>query len=263
MQDEALNAAGTSASHRGSPTAPGRYWLAKHVYLCVAQRNVVMLDLRRDKYLAVTSPEKLAPWVAGWPVPSDLSRPASNVAGWDLATDLAPPASLSNLVRDGLLTSDPARGKTAGVVMVPRPCSALVQFRFGIRPQVKLSYAVAVGKAWLTARIAFSRLSIQLLVERVQDRKTRAGQGAWDVQQARDLVTAFLWLRPLYYTARDACLLDSLVLLDLLAQYEIFPTWVFGIKLAPFGAHCWVQDQDVIWNDAPERVGSYTPILRV
>ncbi|MDY6947955.1 MAG: hypothetical protein SXG53_19785, partial [Pseudomonadota bacterium] len=106
--------------------------------------------------------------------------------------------------------------------MLPRPCSALVQFRFGIRPQVKLSYAVAVGKAWLTARIAFSRLSIQRLVERVQDRKARAGRGAWDVQQARDLVTAFLWLRPLYYTARDACLFDSLVLLEMLAQYLNF-----------------------------------------
>lgn len=261
MQDEPLNSAGTSASHRGSVAAPDRYWLAKHVYVCVTHHHVVMLDLQRDKYLAVTSPEKLTPWVAGWPVPSGLPGQASNAAGRDCVADLPIPASLSRLVRDGLLTSDPALGKTADMATMPRPSSALVQFRFGIRPRVKPRHAVTVGKAWLTARIAFGRLSLQHLVEQVQDRKTRARQGTWDAQQARDLVTAFLWLRPLYYTARDACLFDSLVLLDLLAQYEIFPTWVLGIKLAPFGAHCWVQDRDVVWNDAPERVGSYTPIL--
>lgn len=261
VQNETLNTAGTAASHREAPATANRYWLQKHVHLCVAHGHVVMLDLKRDKYLAVASPEELAPWVNGWPVGLGSPGKASLAAvDHDAPADSAIPASLSRLVRDGLLTSDPTYGKTAGLATIQRPCSALVHFQFGTRPRVKPTRAFAVGKAWLSARIALRCLSLQRLVERVQERKARA-HAPCDVQQARDLVTAFLWLRPLYYSPRGACLLDSLVLLELLAQREMFPKWVFGIKLAPFSAHCWIQDHDVIWNDTPEYVGSYTPIL--
>ena len=135
--------------------------------------------------------------------------------------------------------------------------------QFGARPRVKLSHAVAVGRAWLTARIVRRRLSMQRLVERVQERKARAAHRSWDVHQARELVTAFLWLRPIFYSSREACLLDSLVLLELLARHGLFPTWVYGVKLAPFAAHCWIQQGEVVLNDTPEHTGSYIPILCV
>lgn len=222
-----------------------------------------MLDLKRHKYLAVASPEELAPWVAGWPVAANPAREASGGVGRQTSRVTAIPALLSKLVRRGLLTPDPACGKLAQPMTMPRPCSALVNFQFGRRPPVKGVRAIAVGKAWLKARIAFSRLPMLRLVERVQERKARALHQSWDAQTARDLVREFLWLRSLYYSARDACLFDSLVLLELLAQQEMFPTWVFGIKLAPFSAHCWIQDHDVVWNDTPERAGTYTPILGI
>lgn len=263
VQNESLNAV-TSATYRESAAIANRYWLAKHVQLCVVHDHVVMLDLLRDKYLAVASPEELAPWVAGWPVASD---PIAGASGTSVArassVDLPIPGSLSRLVRDGLLTSDAASGKPANPTTIPRPRSALVQFQFGVRPRVKSIYAVAVGRAWLTARIARRRLSMQRLVERVQERKARAAHRSWDAQQARDLATAFFWLRPLYYSSRGACLLDSLVLLELLAHHGLYPTWVFGVRLSPFGAHCWVQHGDVVWNDTPEHASSYTPIMGV
>jgi Transglutaminase-like superfamily len=244
------------------PAPTRRYWLEKHVYVCVARGHVVILDLKRDKYLAVASPEELAPWVAGWPVGP---RPSAEASGAtvdpDAPTDSVTPASLSRLIRDGLLTSDPASGKAAAITTFPQPRSALIHFQFGTRPRVKPTRAIAVGRAWLKARIALSRLSMQHLVERVQERKARTSHRYWDVQQARELVTAFLWLRPLYYSPRGACLLDSLVLIEFLAQHGMFPTWVFGVKLAPFSAHCWIQDHDIVWNDTPERAGSYIPIL--
>jgi Transglutaminase-like superfamily len=260
VRNETLNAE-TGASHCvAAPTR--RYWLEKHVHLCVAHRHVVILDLKRDKYLAVASPEDLAPWVSGWPVASGPSAQASSATvELDAPADSVMPASLSRLIRDGLLTSDPARGKAASITTIPQPSSSLMHFQFGIRPRVNPTHAIALGRAWLKARIALSRLSMQRLVERVQERKARASRRSWDVQQARNLVTTFLWLRPLYYSPRGACLLDSLVLIEFLARHEVFPTWVFGIKLAPFSAHCWIQDHDVVWNDTPERAGSYNPIM--
>ncbi len=263
MRNESQNAV-THAPHREAPAIASHYWLAKHGHLCVARGHVVLLDLKRDKYLTVASPEELAHWVVGWPVAADAPGGESGIpAGHDGAAHPSAPVSLSKLVRDGLLTSDPACGKSAGPTTIPRPCSALVHFQFGVRPRMKLRHANAVGRAWLTARIAHRRLSMQRLVERVQERKARAAHRPWDAQQARDLVTAFLWLRPLFYSSREACLLDSLVLLELLAHHNLFPTWVFGVKLAPFSAHCWIQEDGIVLNDTPEHAASYTPILDV
>jgi hypothetical protein len=260
VRNEALNAGATGA-HGEALAEAHCYWLERHVHVCVAHGHVVMLDLERHKYLALASPEELAPWVAGWPVAANPVQEASIGVGRQTPRAPATAALLSRLVRDRLLTPDPARGKPAWPATMPRPASALVDFQFGRRPQVKIIRAIAVGRAWRKARVALRRLPMLRLVERVQERKARASHHSWDAQTARDLVSEFVWLRSLYYGARDACLFDSLVLLELLAQREMFPTWVFGIQLAPFSAHCWIQDHDVVWNDTPERAGTYTPIL--
>jgi hypothetical protein len=38
---------------------------------------------------------------------------------------------------------------------------------------------------------------------------------------------------------------------------------VFGVREAPFTAHCWVQDGAVVLNDHLENVDLYTPIMTV
>lgn len=162
-----------------------RYWLAKHVHLCTVYDHVVMLDLRRDKYLTVASPEELAPWVVGWPIAANPGEASASPVRHAGPAEPPVPTSLSRLVRDGLLTSDPAGGKPADSVTILRPHSALVQSQFGVRTGVKSIYAVAVGRAWLAARIARRGLSMQRLVERVQERNARAAHRSWDAQQAQ------------------------------------------------------------------------------
>lgn len=56
---------------------------------------------------------------------------------------------------------------------------------------------------------------------------------------------------------------DSLALLHFLARYRQFPRWVYGVKLKPFRAHCWVQAGDVVVNDIVDNVRGYTPIMSV
>jgi hypothetical protein len=89
------------------------------------------------------------------------------------------------------------------------------------------------------------------------------GQWHGPTADARPLVTAFTRLRPLFYTLRAACLLDSLTLLHFLSADGICPDWVFGVKTEPFDAHCWVQQGEVLFNDVPDRVRQYSPILVV
>lgn len=88
-------------------------------------------------------------------------------------------------------------------------------------------------------------------------RRTRAPAG--NVQ--RNLVSRFLALRPFY--PRDYnCLFDSLALSRFLRERRASGDWVFGVRGAPFAAHCWVEIEGVPVNDDPDFVAPYVPILR-
>lgn len=58
-----------------------------------------------------------------------------------------------------------------------------------------------------------------------------------------------------------SCLQDSLALGFWLARRSARPAIVFGAKLNPFGAHCWVQSKAAILSDAPDNVAEFTPVL--
>ncbi|WP_405053681.1 MULTISPECIES: lasso peptide biosynthesis B2 protein [unclassified Sphingobium] len=75
-------------------------------------------------------------------------------------------------------------------------------------------------------------------------------QTIWGLQAARALITA-----------ENKCLLRSMSLARYLAGRGIDAKLVIGVKLAPFGAHSWVQDNDRILNDRHEIVRIFTPIL--
>lgn len=56
------------------------------------------------------------------------------------------------------------------------------------------------------------------------------------------------------------CLADSLALMRWLGKLGTDATLVFGVKLDPFAAHCWVQSEGVLLNDRPERIQRFTPV---
>jgi len=56
------------------------------------------------------------------------------------------------------------------------------------------------------------------------------------------------------------CLVDSLALLHWLHARRERALLVFGVKLDPFAAHCWVQTEDLLLNDIAERVERFTPV---
>lgn len=58
------------------------------------------------------------------------------------------------------------------------------------------------------------------------------------------------------------CLLRSALLIAYLRRLGLRADWVFGVRLWPFMAHCWVQLDDLCLNDDVERLSAYTPILR-
>lgn len=236
------------------------YFLAPHVYPCVSGQHVVLMDLERDKYVAVVPADRLAGWVRGWPVGSSpASDPPDSAYG-------APDPLVSQMLAHGMLVTDPYVGKAAVPVTTVRPQRNLAEFDLDVRGRASAAQLWRFARSCLRAQLSLKLRPIQSIVETVRERKARQGPGdapAADPARLRSLVTAFARLRPLFYTLRAACLLDSLTLLHFLSAEGIHPDWVFGVKTEPFDAHCWVQQGEVLLNDAPDRVRQYSPILVV
>lgn len=77
------------------------------------------------------------------------------------------------------------------------------------------------------------------------------------------LLETFRRYQPFLYSTKDRCTLNSLSLLLYLAENGVFPSWWFGVKLRPFEAHCWVEDESWVYNDQFANIYTFTPILRV
>jgi hypothetical protein len=239
-----------------------QYLLASHVYLCVTSDHAVLLDLKRDKYVGVgrSQMKLLAERVKGWPAMS-ASRESSERVD----------SLLSQMLSAGMLTTDATAGKAAAPINIAWPQATLSTLDhpsgaglFEARPAITFAHFMLFLRASIAARMALRWRPIASVVAKVKSRKVRRGTAKkLDFGVARMLVAAFVHLRPLLFTTRDACLADSLALLNFLAYYEIFPTWVFAVQTGPFAAHCWVQEGDLVFNDTPDHVRRFTPILAI
>jgi hypothetical protein len=242
------------------------YFLAPHVHLCLAGKQVVLLDLERDKYLALAHSHSIGKWVRGWPALSRVEQLAVGYDTWTTPVAALEPADqrvLGKMVALRMLVTDPALGKVAEPVRIDEAKVALVEPQLLERPDATWGHFWSLCRAHLAAKWSLKRRPIKEVAAAVLARKKRAMAGVrpLDVNRVRTLAAAFLLLRPILYTAHNACLLDSLTLIRFLALYGVFPDWVFGVKTEPFHAHCWVQQGGYVFNDSPDFVGEFAPIL--
>ena len=240
------------------------YLLAPHVHLCVCGRHVVLMDLRRDRYIAAQPAHLLAGWVSGWPGAEAAAESASGT-GREGPRGSRAPALLSKLLAQGMLVGSAGTGRRATPLALPIAQRTLLEFDFDRPPMARAADLRRFALAWARARSSLAMRPIHSIVAGVRARKAHQLQAAHgsDPQRERALLMTFVHLRPLFYTVRRACLLDSLTLVHFLAASGAYPEWVFGVRTAPFDAHCWVQRGEVLFNDTPDRVRQYSPILQV
>jgi len=239
------------------------YFLSPHVHVCVAGKQVVLLDLERDKYLSMAYASPLGRWVRGWPVPPPDAGATNEVVSPATELDLEN-RLLAKMVAQGLLVQDASIGKEASPVVAEPPKYTMVEYDLNSRPRTTLAHLWRLCVAYTAAKWALRRHPIKEVVQATRLRKKQASSATVITPATlRPVVTAFVHLRPLFFTAKDACLLDSLTLVNFLAGYGVFPQWIFGVKTDPFYAHCWVQQGDFVCNDTADYVRGFSPILVV
>jgi hypothetical protein len=171
---------------------------------------------------------------------------------------------MQTLADKGILVYDSAEGKKLSFAGIDPALDSLIS---ATKPTVDAISLRLTGRFWAAATYASACLrwgSIEQTVLSIQRKRLICGKESPPITSYRvsDLVNAFYVLR-YFYPREYLCLFDSLALLRFLAQYRFFPQWVFGVKLTPFAAHCWVQDRTLILNDTVENVQKYTPIMAI
>ena len=128
-----------------------------------------------------------------------------------------------------------------------RRAPSLARALFSCRP-----FSASGGRS-----LADAIAAVRLWRRSLQTAKTRC------TSNAPGLARQFLGLAPYFFTSEQACYLRSLMLLHYLAAHGVVGRWVFGVRLAPFGAHCWVSHGDILLNESTDIAAQYRPIMIV
>jgi hypothetical protein len=233
---------------------PRQYAISKHAHTCVAGGHIVFLDLERDKYLCLDleATAKSLPYLRGRTfVFPDPVLPEG--ASWAGVSQTLAELEQRNLI--ALVPFDQAAPSVQRIALPTRSISGPAADKYPCT-------AAEVYKVFL----AVTRSAVQLrwrtlakTVAHVTRRRDSAVVSGADVGH-EPLVQRFASYRT-RFGRTDACLFNSLALLDFLALHGLYPKLVFGVCMRPFQAHCWVQHDDTVLGDTLERVSQFTPIM--
>lgn len=253
------------------------YQLRESVSLCIADKHLVFLDLRdlddvgfqAHTYTAlpINKSYRLHRELLGndhpcWPG-DDQFLTASHEAD----------EAFEEILECGLVTDDPSRGWVGRPFQSPKPATSLSDSDALPRGAALMPYAPGY---FMAARRAISLMPSDIedgetfrkistdLVERLRRRKALAGQSghSFDPECAGRLALVARELRP-WFDEKPDCTIDALIVIEFFARHDLYPDWVFGVQANPLQAHCWVQQDDVVINDAVDVVSQYTPIMSV
>lgn len=219
------------------------YKLGDEISFCWADDRAVFLDARRDRYFC-------------------LGRSTEAIFR-KLCADEAPKASdVSSLVALKVIDTSESQGAPPKAVEHIKPVRSVLE---GTSRGTGLNAGLVLeaGFAIASARRRLRQRSLFDVITRRRARKPPSEAAcALAAEDTLELANAFSVSRRMV-PIPSICLPDSLALLDLLARRGLAADLVFGVKLNPFAAHCWVQANDVVLNDTVKSVRRHTEILVV
>lgn len=212
--------------------------LAPGTGFCEAGGELIFLDLVRDKYLALRGRDRAAfeRLQAGEPNDSD---------------------DMTRLVHTGLIER-----RSGSSQIAPTTLSVPMQDLSAEDPH-PFSFGMTVKTAWSLrwARGAMEPSRIAATVDRLRQAKRRIGVPGAEEPARRIAVTfaANRWVNP----TPPRCLIDALALDRILLSQAIVASLVFGVRISPFNAHCWLQTPQTILTGTAAEARNFTPILVV
>lgn len=211
--------------------------LAAGVGYCEVDGELVFLDLRRDKYIALRGGDRAAfeRLLTGAP---NSSEDMTSLLG----TDLIARCDGANMLRPST---------------IPVPAIDLAAAEAGFSPVMACAAAAALWRARRAIRPTNIATSLAVSAH------SKKGAVATSTEAALALIAAQYaacrWAIPI----EPRCLIDAIALDDILLRRGLVATLVFGVRLAPFAAHCWLQTSATILTGTAVEARNFTPIMVV
>jgi hypothetical protein len=227
------------------------FHLTPEIHFCASDGAYIFLDARADRYFAYTGKTaRLFPEIISTDRTEQLSQDAERFA--------------DHLLRIGVLLRPAAETRPLKACTAARPDTSRFEQACLLAADAKYSewsnMLTALARSWSLKRMHSLRGVIS--GARRWKQNVPSGNGR-TLEEATERTAQFLSLAPFLFTTKDACLFRSLFLMRFLAGHGITATWTFGVRLAPFGAHCWVEYDGAVLNDHLEHVGGFAPILTI
>jgi hypothetical protein len=236
------------------------FTVAPHVECCLADNHVLLLDLRRGRYLGLSDEavRKLGKSVDRLPHLPDDGPTAALAAATDAeaADDI-----LREMLLDGVIVTQTLQRPDPANSDLSPPKRPLVHGYESVDAVVKPLHCARFALACARAFVLLRWFSLETLSKRLVRKSRRIPLTSPDDPRLRMLIGVFQRLRPFLYTSHDACLFNSLAIHEFLAMHGLRAQFVIGVAAKPFKAHCWLQIGGTVVNDGPDHVWQYTPIL--
>ena len=231
-----------------------KYAICKHAYTCVAGGHIVFLDIERDKYLCLD----LATTVTLLPYLDGRSLFFGDSLFSECATGDGVSKILGELEQRNLIAQLPLDQAAPGVEQIALPTRSVSGATDNGRRRTAAGACEFILAVTRSAVLFRWRTLAKTLTHVTQRRQSADASRPADGHEP--LVQRFASYRSRFLKT-DACLFNSLALLDFLALHGLYPKLVFGVAMRPFQAHCWVQHEDTVLGDTLERISQFTPIM--
>lgn len=213
------------------------YRQADHVFMARIDEDVVILDVAADAYMSLAG--------AGEVVQPSL----------DGRIDIFDPELADALLDAGLTTTAPPPR--------PRRVAAPAQAALPCLEPAAVPAVAAAGLRLAWAAFVFRRRSLrQLTAPRPAADVPPRRRAARTLPRLAARVSACQAALP-WIPGEGECLQRAFALREALRPSGAPIDWVFGVRTWPFAAHCWLQVEDRVVADTPERITNYTPIMVV
>lgn len=234
-----------------------RTYLRHDVHMCLVDEGAIFLDLSANSYLGIDAATSAA-------LTTCLAGLDTGGARQTLTQASEVPAAVATLLKRGILTDSECLGRS----FFPLTVAMTDAVPFGVgraRLRIDALHIARFVSALIRVSVTLRRGQILAVVNRLRRGKALISSipRTQDTQSALILVSIFRRLAAVFYTSKNACLLDSLVLADFLIRYGHRPTLILGVRTKPFFAHAWVQIENCVLNDSIEHAQTLTPIAAI
>lgn len=210
--------------------------LAPGTGFCEAAGELVFLDLARDKYLSLRGQDRAA-----------FER--LRVGGANSSD------AMTSLLATGLIcrTDERSAIEPTAIEVPHRDLAAARHDGFS----AGMAVSTALALRWARRAMQPERIGITIGAAQARRASLESPTDDREIEAVAARYAANRWLNPI----PQRCLIDALALDRILLSRGLASTMVFGIRMSPFKAHCWLQSATAILTGTAAEARNFVPIL--